>query len=67
MVSLWVCIPKQTQSTQNNKFTIPLHNLLKKNMKDQVYFLPADERQRFLQSDAIILDMCGQACPHYSK
>ena len=36
-------------------------------MKDEVYFLPADERQRFLQSDAIILDMCGQACPHYSK
>ena len=33
------------------------------NMKNEVDFLPADKRQRFLQSDTIVLDMCGQACP----
>ena len=32
-------------------------------MKNGVDFLPADKRQRFLQSDTIVLDMCGQACP----
>ena len=32
-------------------------------MKNEVDFLPADKRQRFLQSDTIVLDMCGQACP----
>ena len=32
-------------------------------MKNEVDFLPADKRQRFLQSDSIVLDMCGQACP----
>ena len=36
-------------------------------MKNEVDFLPFDKRQRFLQSDAIILDVCGQACPNYSK
>ena len=28
-------------------------------MKDEVDFLPADKRQRFLQNDAIILDVLG--------
>ena len=36
-------------------------------MKYEVDFLPADKRQRFLQIDAIILGVCGQACPSYSK
>ena len=30
-------------------------------MRDEVDFLHADKRQRFLQSDNIILDLCGQA------
>ena len=34
-------------------------------MTDEVDFLP--NRQRFLQSDTIILDVCGQACPNYPK
>ena len=34
----------------------------KKYMKDQVDFLSADKRQRFLQSDTFILGVCGQAC-----
>ena len=40
---------------------------LKENVKDEVYFLPADKCRRFLQSDTIILDVYGQACPNYSK
>ena len=40
---------------------------LKENMKDEVDFLFADKRQRFIQSDTIILDVCGQACPNYPK
>ena len=34
----------------------------KENVKDEVDFLPADKRQRFLQGDTVILDVCGQAC-----
>ena len=58
--------PKYAQSTQNNKFTISLQ-YLKENMKDGVDFLPADKRQRFYQSDNIILDVCDQSCPNYPK
>ena len=36
-------------------------------MKDEVDFLPADKHQRFLQIDAIILGVCGQPSPNYSK
>ena len=36
-------------------------------MKDEVDFLPADKRQRFLQIDTITLGGCGQACPSYTK
>ena len=54
------------QSTQKNKFTISLQ-YLKENVKDEVDFLPADKRQRFLQVNAIILGMCDQACPKYPK
>ena len=66
IASLWVCITKHVKRTQNNKFTIHLQ-YLKENAKDDVDFLLADIRQRFLQSDAIILGVCGQACPNYPK
>ena len=36
-------------------------------MKDEVDFLPADKHQIFLESDTIILGVCGQACPNYPK
>ena len=36
---------------------------LKENVKDEVDFLHADKRQRFLQIDTIILGLCGQVCP----
>ena len=36
-------------------------------MKGQIDFLPADKHKRFLQIDAIVLGVCGQACPNYAK
>ena len=30
-------------------------------------FLPPDKRQRFPQTDTIILGVCGQAYPNYQK
>ena len=41
-VSLWVCVAKHAQSTQNNKFAISLQ-YLKENVKDEVDFLPVDK------------------------
>ena len=46
-VSLWVCESRHAQSTQNNKFALSLE-YLKKNMKDEVDFWPADKRQRVI-------------------
>ena len=66
IVSFWVCIARHVKRTQNNKFIISLQ-YLKENVKDDVDFLPDDIRQRFLQSYAIILGVCGQACPNYPK
>ena len=66
MVSLWLCLARQAQSTQNNKFAISLQYLME-NVWDKVYFLFADKHQRFLQIETIILGVCGQACPNYPK
>ena len=56
-----MCLARHVQSTQNNKFTISLQ-YRKENVRDEVDFLLADKRQRFLQSDTVILSVCGQAC-----
>ena len=53
IVSLWVCLARHAETTQNNKFTISLQ-YHKENVKDEVDFLPADKPQRFLQSDTVI-------------
>ena len=53
IVSLWVCIARQAQSTRNNQFTISLQ-YLKEKMKDEVDFLPADK-------------WYGQAFPKFPK
>ena len=66
IVSLWVRIARHAQSTQNNKFTISLQDL-KESVKNEVDFLPANKRQRFLQSDSIILDVSGQIYRIYPK
>ena len=64
IVSLRDWVVKHAQSTQNTKFAISLE-YIKENLKDKVYFLFTDKRQRFLQIDTIILGVCGQACPSY--
>ena len=46
--SLWVCLARYDKSTQSNKFVISLQ-YLKGNLKDEVGFLQADKRERFLQ------------------
>ena len=61
-----VCVSRNAQSTQNNKFAISSQYLME-NGKIEVYFLLADKHQRFLKIDTIILGVCGQACPNYSK
>ena len=66
IVSLWVYIARQAQSTKNNQFTRSFQ-YLKENMKDKVDFLPTDKCWSFFQIDTIILGVCGQACPNYLK
>ena len=66
IMSLWVCIARHVQSTQNDKFAISLQ-YLKENVKDEVDFVCADKHQRFLQIDIIILGVRGRACQNYSK
>ena len=60
IASLWVCVARHTQSTQNNKFVIS-----QRKHEDEVDFLP--KRQGFLQIGTTILGVCGQACPNYPK
>ena len=43
MVSLWVWVDRHDQSTQNNNFATFLQ-YLKKKLKNEVDFLPADKR-----------------------
>ena len=47
IVSFWVWVARQVQSSKNNKFIISLQ-YLKENVKDEVDFLPAVKRQKFL-------------------
>ena len=66
IVSLRVYVAWHAQSTQNINFALSLQ-YFKEKIKDGGDFLPADKRQRFLQINTIILVVCGQACPDYSK
>ena len=66
IVFLWVSAARNAQSTQNNRFTISLQ-YVKENVKDEVDFLSADKRRRFLKSDTIILGVYGKECPYYPK
>ena len=66
IISLWVCIARKAQSTQNNKFTISLQ-YLNENVKDEVNFLPAAKREGFLQVDNITLGVRCQESPKYPK
>ena len=53
IVSLWVCVSRHAQSTQNSKFAISLQHL-KQNVKDEVGFFQADKRQSFFQIDICV-------------
>ena len=66
IVSLWLCVVRHAQSTQNNIFAISLQ-YLKENVKDEVDFLPADEHQRFLPIGTIILGVCGHTYLNYPE
>ena len=59
IVSLWVYVARHAQITQNNKFAICLQ-YLKKNVKDEVDFLPANKHKKLLQVDTTVLGVCGQ-------
>ena len=65
-VQFWLCVIRLVQSIQNNKFAISFQ-YLKENRKNEVDFLLADEHQRFLQIETIILGVCRQACQSYPK
>ena len=60
------CIARHAQNTGNGKFTISLEHV-KENVEDEVDFLPADKRQRFPETDTIILSVCGQPSSNYPK
>ena len=49
------------------KITLHILQYLKEDMKDGLDSLPEDKRQWFLQSDTVISDVHGQACPNYLK
>ena len=55
ILSFWVCVTRHAQGTQN-KFGISPEK-----HEDEVDFLLACKGQKFLQSDTIILRVCGQA------
>ena len=65
IVSLWVCIARHAQSTQNKRFTIYLQ-YVKENVKNAVDILPADKHRRFLQTDTIIF-RCAISLQHLKK
>ena len=54
MISYWVCVARQAQSTQNNEFSIFLQ-CFKKEVSNEVDFLHADNHESFQQIDAMIL------------
>ena len=55
ILSFWVCVTKNAQSTQNSKlFAISLQ-YLKKDVSDEVDFLHSDKHKDLLQIDAMIL------------
>ena len=55
ILSFWVCITRNAQSTQNSKFAISLQ-YLKENRKNEVDLLLAGKHQRFLEIDQVILE-----------
>ena len=57
---------RHAQITQNNKFSISLE-YRKKEVRDKVDFLHADEHESSLQIDIMIFHGNSQAFPKFSK
>ena len=57
---------RHAQITQNNKFSISLE-YRKKEVRDKVDFLHADEHESSLQIDTMIFHGNSQAFPKFSK
>ena len=51
-------VSSQASSKYPKKQVCNIFAISKKNVKNELDFLPADERQRFLQIDTIILGVC---------
>ena len=56
LVSLWVCVVRHAESTQNNKLAISLQ-YLKKEVCDEVDFLHAYKPESFLRIDFLLFLM----------
>ena len=63
MLSFWVFVTRHAQSTQNKEFAYISLHYLQKSIEDEVYFLPANKHESFLQDDSITLGVRKQACP----
>ena len=61
-MSLLLGMIKHARSTQSDKFPIYLQ-YLRKEVKNEVYFLHADKHQKFLQVGIAGFDRSGQICP----
>ena len=64
--SFSVFVARYAQITQNNKFAIFLQ-CLKKEVGDEIHFLPGDERESFLQIATLIFNGNGQAFPKFLR
>ena len=61
LYKFWMFIARHTQNTHNKKITY-LCNISRKNVGDEVDFLPADEPKSFLQFYSITLVVHSRAC-----
>ena len=61
-----MCLVRDAQFIQNNKFAISL-KYLKKDVTDEVDFLHADKHESFLQIDTMISNGDGQVFTKFSK
>ena len=66
VVLFLLVIARHAKSIQNSKFVISLQ-YLRKEWRDEVYFLHIEKHQTILQVDTIDLSGHGHACPNYPK
>ena len=64
--SFSVFVARYAQITQNNKFATFLQ-CLKKEVSDEIHFLPGDKRESFLEIATMIFNRDGQAFPKFLR